>query len=280
MATLLTLPLELRNIIYSELLSSQRSEPLTLYDHSKGREALFDLYPSILRSNKQIYAEAISYLYKDNVFLLNLDGPISRGCGIGYYSDEKRLILPLFRCDDTPHTAVSIDGEYFNRPTKLVTHINQHKEVYEDCHCHPPIPGPGPIYPHMFRHLAHIELFIGAFSMWQRSKDGMSFTHTRKVVLDTLRLLAEEEIEEDLVTKKTLRIQVRAKWVRDNLFIGDEGPSLSREEGQALKAMMLALLKEIKKRRVVEVTEAVIYPAPRFNEIKRVDVDTGEAFQE
>ena len=280
MTTLLTLPLELRNIIYSELLSSKRSKPLTLYDHRKGREALFDLYPSILRTNKQSYVEAVSYLYKHNVFLLHLDGPISRGCDIGDYSNEKRLILPLYRCDDAPHTAVSIDGEYFNRPTKLVTHTNQHKEIYEDCRCHPPIPGPGPIYPHIFRHLAHIELFIGAFSMWQQSKDGMSFTHTRKVVLDTLRLLAEEEIEEDLVVKKTLKVQVRAKWVPDNLFLGDQGPSLSREEGQALKANMLALLKEIKKRRVVEVTEAVMYPAPRFNEIRTVDIDMGEALEE
>ena len=277
--TLLTLPLELRNIIYTELLSSERSKPLVLYNYSKGRETFFNLYPSILRTNKQIYAEAISYLYNDNIFLLQLDGHVSRGCDIRSCTYHRRPILPLYRCDDAPHTAVFIDGEYSNRPRGLVTHINQGKKIYEDCRCHyPPIPGPGPIYPHILRRLAHIELYIGASSMWGVGNDGVSFTHTRKVVLDTLRLLAEEEIEDGLVTKKTLRVEVRAKWICDNLFLGDKGPSLSREEGQALKAEMLALLKEIKKRRVVEVKEAVLYEAPRFNEIKTVDIDTGEAF--
>lgn len=112
------------------------------------------------------------------------------------------------------------------------------------------------------------------------SKDGKFFTHIRKVVLDILRLLAEEEIEEGLVTKKTLRVKVRAKWIPDNLFLGDKGPSLSRKEGQALKATMLVLLKEIMKRRVVEVKEAVLNEALGRNEIKTVDIYTGEPFPE
>ena len=277
--TLLTLPLELRNIIYTELLS-ERSKPLVLYHYRKGRETFFNLYPSILRTNKQIYAEAISYLYNDNIFLLCLDRYISRGCVMIAGTHNRRPILPLYRCDDAPHTAVFTDGEYSNRPREPVTHIYQDKKIYEDCSCHyPPIPGPGPIYPHILRRLAHIELYIGACSMWDVPyKECVSLTHTRKVVLDTLRLLAEEEIEEGLVTKKTLRVEVRPSWTCENLFLGDENASLSREETQAVKAEMLALLKEIKKRRVVELKEAVLYDWPRFNEIKTVDVDMGEAF--
>lgn len=89
--TLLTLPLELRNIIYSELLSSRPYgvEYLILYDNNKHHHAPCNLYPSILRTNKQIYAEAISYLYNDNIFRLDLD-----------YLSTKRPIVPLFRCND------------------------------------------------------------------------------------------------------------------------------------------------------------------------------------
>lgn len=112
------------------------------------------------------------------------------------------------------------------------------------------------------------------------SKDGEFLTHIGKLVRDILRLLAEEEIEEGLVTRKTLRIEVRAKWTRENLFRGDRGPSLSRREGRALRAEMLALLREIKKRRVVEVTEAVLNEALGRNKIENVDVDTGEVFPE
>ena len=115
--------------------------------------------------------------------------------------------------------------------------------------------------------------------MWEH-RGGRSLSDTGKVVLDILRLLAEDEIEEDLVTRKTLKIAIRAKWVDDGLFLGEKGPSLSREDGQALKAEMLALLREIKKRRVVEVREAVIDPAKGGNEIRTVDIETGEAFQE
>ena len=87
-------------------------------------------------------------------------------------------------------------------------------------------------------------------------------------------------MEEALVTKKTLRVEIGAKWVHDNLFLGNEGPSLLREDGQALKAEMLELLREIKKRRVVEVTETVLNEVRGRNVIKIVDIDTGEAFHE
>lgn len=116
--------------------------------------------------------------------------------------------------------------------------------------------------------------------MCDTSKDGAFLTHMGKVFLDILRLLAEEEIEEGLVTKKTLRVEILAKWVPDNLFLGDKGPSLSRKEGQALRVEMLALLKEIRRRRVVEVKEAVLANGRGPNEIKIVDIDTGEAFEE
>ena len=277
--TLLTLPLELRSIIYSELLSSKRSSPLELYNHSKGREDFFELHPFILRTNKQIYSEAISYLYNDNIFNLHLDGPISTGCHIDN-PDHKRPLLPLLR-DDTLRTAVLEDGEDYDRPRKIHFHINQYKEMYRDCRCHLlPLPGPGPIYPHILRRLAHIELCIGAFSIMWEYRGGRSLSETGKVVLYILRILAEDEIKEDLVTRKTLKIEIRAKWVDDGLFLGDKGPSLSREDGQALRVEMLALLREIKKRSVVEVTEAVLDHAKGRNEILKVDVETGEAFQE
>lgn len=116
--------------------------------------------------------------------------------------------------------------------------------------------------------------------MFDTSEDGEFLTPIGKVVLDVLRQLAEEETEEGLVNKKTLRINVRAKWTPDNLFLGDQGPSLSREEGQALKAEMLALLKEIKKRRMVEFKEPIWDKMGSRLTNKIVDIDTGKAFQE
>ncbi|CAF9911994.1 MAG: hypothetical protein ALECFALPRED_007799 [Alectoria fallacina] len=260
----LTLPIELRNIIYSELLSSRRSIPLMLYSNSKGREALFNFHPSILCSNQQIYAEAVSHLYRDNIFQLDLHT----------FNHKRPLDLPLFRCDDASHTAVSVGGKYHDRLMKLVIHTNQHTKMYEDCRS-----GPGPIYSHILRRLAHIELYTGAFAICGGSKDGISITHTGELVLKILQVLAEEEIEEGLVIKKTLKVEVRAKWTPDNLFLGDKGPLLSQEDGRLLRAKMLALLREIKKRRVVEVREAVLDETRGRNEIHNVNIDTGKCLE-
>lgn len=266
--TLLNLPLELRNIIYSELLSSRRFGHLELYDDSNRHHTSYNLYPSILRTNKQIYAEAIPYLYKANIFRLRLEID---------HSHFKRPILPLFRCDDTLQLGLLVVGKYYARPRTPDTYRVQHTKIYE---YFPPLPGPKSIYPHILRRLAHIELITGASSICGTSEDGKFLTPIGKVVLDVLRLLAEEEIEEGLVNKKTLRIRIRPKWTPENLFLGDKGPSLSREEGPALKAEMLALLKEIKKRRIVEVKEPILYEVPGRLVTKVVDIDTGEAFQE
>ncbi|CAD6575876.1 MAG: hypothetical protein ASARMPRED_007494 [Alectoria sarmentosa] len=261
----LTLPIELRNIIYSELLSSRHSEPLMLYSNTKGREALFNFHTSILCSNQQIYAEAFSYLHRDNIFQLDL-----------HTSNHQRpLNLPLFRCDDAPHTAVSVDGKYHDRLKKLVIHTNQHTKMYETCRS-----GPGPIYSHILPRLAHIELYTGAFAMCGGSKDGISLTHTGELVLKILQVLGDEEIEEGLVIKKTFRFAVRAKWTPDNLFLGEKGPLLSQEDGRLLRAKMLALLREIKKRREIEVREAVIDETRGRNEIYNVDIDTRDLFGE
>ena len=123
--------------------------------------------------------------------------------------------------------------------------------------------------------------------MWKRlsrkchqSRKPRSLSDTGKIVLEILQLLAEEEIEEVAVIRKTLKIEIRGKWLDDNLFLGDKGPSLSQADGRALKAKMLALLREIGKRRVVEVTEAVLDRAMGRNVIKEVDIETGEAFEE
>ena len=149
-STLSTLPLELRELIYSELLSSTRSSPLVLYNEDKGWEEHFNLHPSILRTNKQIHAEAISYLYKDKIFDLDLDGLFSRGCHPPTFG-QRRPILPLLRNDDTLRTAVLVDGEY---------HDCQHKPIHRDCRCRLlPLPGPGA---YIFRvNLSSLEAYLG-----------------------------------------------------------------------------------------------------------------------
>lgn len=59
---LLDLPLELRDRIYRELLSTEKAR-------IKGRQG-FSLTPAILRANKQLHAETSTILYKENTWVL------------------------------------------------------------------------------------------------------------------------------------------------------------------------------------------------------------------
>ena len=71
-----TIPLELRTKIYKELLNPDPKRVYTLYHNRHGREASFNIDPTILRVNKQIYAEAILILYNTTSFRINLDTPV------------------------------------------------------------------------------------------------------------------------------------------------------------------------------------------------------------
>ena len=70
---LLTLPLELRTKIYDEMLSPFPHYAFTIYHDRQGRKQSYAIYPSILRTNKQIHLEANSSLYdNNNIFAIDL----------------------------------------------------------------------------------------------------------------------------------------------------------------------------------------------------------------
>jgi hypothetical protein len=67
--TFFTLPAELRNIVYEELLLSDSAFRLGHqgpYSHETRRQ----LYPQIMRTNKQVCHEAAAILYGSNAFYL------------------------------------------------------------------------------------------------------------------------------------------------------------------------------------------------------------------
>ncbi|KAK0639464.1 hypothetical protein B0T16DRAFT_244710 [Cercophora newfieldiana] len=72
MMDLFGLPVEIRLVIYSELLVCPAPLILTTSNYPSPEhlwvEGTIDLYPAILRTNKQIYNEAVSLLYSDNCF--------------------------------------------------------------------------------------------------------------------------------------------------------------------------------------------------------------------
>lgn len=73
---LLALPQELRTKIYEELLCPEPAQLLTLWHDRNGRRGSLNLHPSILRVNKRIHYEAVSLLYDNNIFEINLTAPV------------------------------------------------------------------------------------------------------------------------------------------------------------------------------------------------------------
>ena len=73
MSSFLQLPLELRMLIYNHLLVPEHGEGVLIFhnDFTRPREPL-GISASIIRTNKQVYAEASPVLYRNNVFRVDL----------------------------------------------------------------------------------------------------------------------------------------------------------------------------------------------------------------
>ena len=198
---LLTLPLELRTEIYKELLAPDPARVHTLYHDRHGREASFDIDPTILRVNKQIYSEAISVLYDTASVRIYLATPVVVQCSGGNYPDHIVDPPDLFR----KYAKGAV------KPTNgldcLTTSVAEGPELEGAVQS----TGQGYIYPHCFQRLRKIQLITSRHAMWGASQCGSYFSHIGQVVLQILRLLAQEQVPKSPVTKR-LKVTMQPAW--------------------------------------------------------------------
>ena len=183
---LLALPLELRIEIYKELLGPNPARVHTLYHDRRGREASFDIHPSILRVNKQTYSEAISVLYDTVSVRIYLGTPAI------LYPDN---IEPpeLFR-NETPGAVKSTDRlEWPTSPPTV-------EDLESDRRLEPAVQGY--IYSHCFRRLRKIELATSCRAIWRDSRCGSYISLAGQIVLRILKLLAQEQVTKPPVMKR------------------------------------------------------------------------------
>lgn len=238
---LLALPQELRTKIYEELLCPEPARPLTLWHDRNGRRGSLNLNPSILRVNKQTHYEAVSLLYENNIFEINLTAPVCQTKWANY-TDSKPDPPPLFQEDATLH---------FSRK--------------------------GVIYAQSFQRLRHIKIKTKTTAIWAWTTKGSAgrplFTHTGELIIRILQLLAEQQCAA-MPTRQTLDFEVMPDWrTKYGVFQEDMTDANSNTNYREI----VELLKMVKKRRTVLVEERI---KPRgegggFRPLTKVKVDLG-----
>jgi len=250
---LLALPQELRTRIYEELLCPEPAKVHTLWHDREGRQGSFDLHPSILRVNKQIYFEASSLLYDSNIFEIDLTTKVNQH--ENNYKDGKPDPAPLFQRDAI--SAVPLSDEPLAENTRPSM-----REAMRAIHAH------------SFQRLRHIRLRTRTSAIWgftTRIPPGkFYFSHTGHLVMRVLQILAEQH---DVVTsaEQTFGFIVVPDFLtRDGIF----GVQRSDAKYVADVIEMLKLLVETTKKRSVFVEE-YIRPTEEggYPPLEKVEVD-------
>ncbi|KAL9032179.1 MAG: hypothetical protein Q9180_006649 [Flavoplaca navasiana] len=169
----LSLPLELRRHIYSELLTTPLDKPVLLWHDRNGREKSISIYPQILRVCKRINTEATPLLYECNKFSLSLTTPESYCCGPRQYIERSQALIR-------------------DEPVKWARHFEQ----------------PGLLLPSCLQRLAHLEIVISNRSIWANKRHADVWSGTGDLFVQLLQLLASAEISESPMPKKQLVIKL------------------------------------------------------------------------
>ena len=240
---LLSLPLELRAMIYIELLCPNPRTTKLLYHDRKARLPSLDLYPQILRLNKQIYHEAYSYLY-NNQFELQLLSPIPHSCmGSSYRKHpdpengqprvrgETLIAPPLFRSDPASVWLPHRDGR---------------------------IAPDGLMYPRCFKRLRHIEIKVSINSVLASCRSGFRFSFTGDLLLDILCLLISEDTYSETRTGAARVVIVKNDSPLWCLASRTEGERAARGEicWQHKMNELLELMRELKTKRILLIEES------------------------
>lgn len=259
---LLALPSELRTKIYQNLLSPDPARVHTLYHDRHGKEASFDIDPTILRVNKQIYSEAISILYDTADVQIYLATPVVAQCTGGNYPD--RIVDPpdLFRASGeyaSPSAAVDWRGAL------SVTDGLEPERLFEST-------AQGYIYPHCFQRFCKIQLVTSREAIWGATRFGKYFSHTGKTVLRILKLLAEEQAWNSPLTKR-LKIILQPSWrtVQSEML-------MRNGEVNGRTKVIVGLLKALKRRTdiEIEVEEGAFTTTLRELKMEEAEVDEWE----
>ncbi|KAL8682584.1 MAG: hypothetical protein Q9186_001357 [Xanthomendoza sp. 1 TL-2023] len=180
----LSLPLELRVYIYLELLISDfkdsPDEPLLLWHDRTGRQQSLGIYPEILRTSKQINAEATPLLYKHNRFQLSLTSRERHSC-------RPQIIYPSQALIQSDSARLS---RWFAQP--------------------------GLISPLCLQRLAYIELLVSPEAVWANTMTGDIWSKSGGVFQDLLKILADaDEIGESLKERKKFMMTVEKRRFND-----------------------------------------------------------------
>ncbi|KAL8642839.1 MAG: hypothetical protein Q9226_008462 [Calogaya cf. arnoldii] len=176
---LLSLPLELRHQIYSELLIASLNEPVLLWHDRKGREKSRSIHPQILRVCKQINAEAKNLLYEHNMFRLDMTTPEWDFCTHSAQGPMKKS-QALVRDD-------AVNGTIYFEQSGLLSASS-------------------------LQRLAHVEIVIHPFSFWASRMGEVVRSGTGDLFVHLLRLLADAEDSDSLLKKKRLVITVYKQY--------------------------------------------------------------------
>ena len=260
---LLSIPLELRIKIYEHLLRPDSDRVCTLYHDRQGREASFDIDPTILRVNKQIYSEAVSIIYDTATVRIDLATPVVRQCTGGRYPDHITDPPDLFR----KYT----EGAE-KPPNRLDWRTAPHVVKHLDFDGRLDLTAQGYIYPHCFQRLRNIQLVTSRHAIWGGRRGGSYFSHTGKTIVRILRLLAEDQATKSPRTKR-LKFTMYPDWrtVESQLLM------TSGEKDRKTKAIV-GLLKALKRMTDVEVEieEGVYTKTLRESKMEEAEVDQWE----
>ena len=257
---LVTLPLELRTKIYEELLNPDPVRVHTLYHDRRGREASFNIDPTILRVNKQIYSEAISILYDTISVRINLATPVVRQCTGGKYPDK--LVDPpsLFR-EDTEATVENAN----KLPRRTRDRLLEFEALFGSA-------AQGYIYPHCFQRLRKIHLVTARHAIWGAAMGGSYFSHAGKLVLRILRLLASRRSTKAPMIKQ-FKLTYQPCWLtyESQMLLGNG------EMDRRTKAVV-GLLKALKRRTdaEIEVEEGAVTTTVGKLKMEEAEIDEWE----
>lgn len=261
---LLSIPIELRTKIYRDLLSPDPARVHTLYHDRHGREAPFDIDPTILRVSRQIYSEAVSILYHTANVWIYLATPVVMQCTGGNYPDGDADPPDLFRTDA-------------REAVKPASRLSSWHTAFSTVKClelegQPESTAEGYIYPHCFQRLRNIELVTSRHAIWGDGQCGSYFSHTGQTVLRILKLLAEEQAPDSPTTKR-LKFTIQPDWrtVESELLMRNG------DMDKRTKAIV-GLLKALKRRTgaEIEVAEGVFTKTLREWKMEEVEVDEWE----
>ncbi|KAL8832801.1 MAG: hypothetical protein Q9170_004746 [Blastenia crenularia] len=246
----LSLPLELRRPIYTELLipstlsSGSVIESRKIWHDRHGLQKHIPVYPQILLANKQVNAEATAILYEENILKIDISSAVTEP--IGPRTGPHTSPQYLFRSDPPPR--------YFDEP--------------------------GKIYPQCLRRIAKVEIKMSLSAIRARAASGYRFSHIGNLLVEVLRVLAEDNPIQQLKEPRRLLLEIHKRYYQEALF--DLFPKRGREKHESDKNLAARtemtgqippLLDAVAKVRKVEIVLVVTYTIGKKTKVRTRNID-------